>query len=300
MGEPARAAPIAPSMRRRERPAVLALVAVAAAALTYVLHHLPPLEQHAVEVVLTVVASAALLVLVPALAEAGRHHPLLPVVLVAGPDERTRRPATEQDVPFTAALQARALEHGFFVGLGPRFLRAYHRTFLDSPYAVALVAEVAGQPVGMLLGTLDPSAHRRWVLRRRGVSLLLLGIPAMLGRPIVAGRFLRTRLTRYLAAWRRHRKAREPSSGRLDRPPAVLSHVAVLPGARGTGSGRGLVDAFVAHAAVHGTRRVVLATLRGGPAEDFYRRLGWTPAADPAPRNDTPMRTLSLDLKDSA
>lgn len=110
MGEPARAAAITPPMRRRERPAVLALVAVAAAALTYVLHHLPPLEQHAVEVVLVVVASAALLVLVPVLAEDGRHHPLLPVVLVAGPDERTLRPATERDVPFSAALQARALD----------------------------------------------------------------------------------------------------------------------------------------------------------------------------------------------
>jgi GNAT superfamily N-acetyltransferase len=278
----------------------LALVAVASAALTYLLHHLPPLGEHAVEGVLVVVSVAALLVLLPALAEAGRHHPLLPVVLVAGPEQRSLRPATVGDLAFSAALQARALEHGFFVSLGPRFLRAYHRTFLDSPHAAAFVAEIAGQPVGILLGTLEPAAHRRWVLQRRGLALVVLAVPAMLARPIVAARFLRTRSQRYASAWRRHRRSRQTRTAHAPTPartPAVLSHVAVLPGARGTGSGGALVGAFVEAAARQGAHRAVLVTLEGGPAERFYRQLGWTPGPVVAQRGGHPMRTFSLAIE---
>lgn len=247
-----------------------------AATLGYVLHHLPPLREHAIEgVVLGLAAAAATAIAVGRLVrERARYE--LPAVLVAPPGGPDVRPFAPADLDFCAALHAEALRHGFFVELGGRFLRAYYATFLDSPHALAFVATVSGQPVGYVVGMTDPRGHTRWVLRRRGAKLALYGAVGVARRPQAGYRFVRTRLARYARAWRRHRgNPTEQLSAR--RTPAVLTHVAVLPGARGLAAGRRLVDAFVDAARERGASWALLTTVAGpGGAGSFYARVGWT------------------------
>lgn len=176
-----------------------------------------------------------------------------------------------------ARLHLEALPHGFFADLGPRFLRGYYAAFLASPHAVALAAVSGGQLLGVVVGATRPRAHRRWVLRHRGWRLAVLGTAALVVRPKVALWFLRTRVHRYVAAWRRGRAgAAEEVSPERSREPAVLSHLAVRDGARGEGIGRELTSAFVREAAQAGAPRVLLATLDGEDgAGQFYAKEGW-------------------------
>lgn len=253
------------------------LLALIATALIFALHHLPPLDGHALLTVVGVVAGATLVASLAAhaLPRRGVRSPV--VVVTSG--EAEVGPMRQDDLEFSARLHEEALGHGFFVSLGQGFLRAYHRTFLDSPHAVAFTSTLDGHRVGFLIGVLEPVAHARWVFRHRGAGLALRGAGALLVRPLVAVRFARSRVRRYAAAWRRHR-GRGPESGReqgADAPSAVLSHVAVAPGARGTGAGRRLVRTFEASARAAGARTVILTTLAGPEgAGQFYAGLGWT------------------------
>ena len=254
-------------------------IAVLAATFGYALHHLPPLREHAIEgVVLGLGAAAATAFGVGRLARERVTYEL-PAVLVAPPGGPDVRPLTPADLEFCAALHAEALPHGFFAELGRRFLRAYYATFLDSPNALGFAATVSGQPVGYLVGMTDPRAHTRWVLRRRGATLALHGAVGVARSPRAGYRFARTRLARYARAWRRHR-GNATEQGSVRHVPAVLTHVAVLPGARGLAAGRRLVDAFVEAARERGASRALLTTLAGPDgAGGFYARAGWTLSA---------------------
>lgn len=251
--------------------------ALVAAVLGYLLHHLPPLRDHPVQgVLVAVVVAAAGAFAVGALLGRPRRYQL-PAVVVASEAGPGVRRMEERDGDFCAALHAEALPHGFFAELGTGFLKRYYATFIDSPHAFGFVATLAGEPVGALVGILDPRAHARWVLRHRGVALGLRGGAAMLLNPGAALRFARTRVARYARAWRRHRAGAEPTraEARAD-VPAVLSHVAVLPGARGVAAGRALVRAFEDAAAANGAAMAILTTIEGaGGAGRFYERLGW-------------------------
>ena len=186
-------------------------------------------------------------------------------------------PMLPEHLDRAADLHLEALPHGFFADLGPRFLRAYYATFLASPHAVALAAVSGGQLLGVVVGPVRPSAHRRWVLRRRGRQLALRGLAALVVRPKVALWFIRTRVGRYISAWRRGRAAASGSAepGPSEEP-AVLSHLAVLERARGEGIGRALASAFVREVGRAGAARVVLVTLEGDAgAGRFYAREGW-------------------------
>jgi len=255
----------------------MALTALAAAGLGYAAHHASPLAGHAAETAAFVVILATAIAVGLAAAAATRRPIALPDVVVAAPGADSLRGAETRDLDFCGALQTQTLGHGFFVALGPGFLRSYHATFVESPHAVALIASLEGHSVGALTGVLDTRAHRRWTLRHRGPRLAARGLLALVSRPAPAVRFLRTRVARYGGAWWRHRRdagaaTSEGAAGRL----AVLSHVAVLPGARGTGTGRRLVDAFVAAARGSEVDRVTLVTLEGDQgAGEFYARLGW-------------------------
>lgn len=255
-------------------------IAVLAAAVAYALHHLPPLRDHlaaGIAIVLLGTASAALLA--GRLGER-RQAFALPSILVPTPGAVRPRPLRATDVAFCAALHAETLEHGFFVELGPRFLRRYYAAFLDSPYALGFAATVGGQSLGFLVGTVDARSHARWLVRHRGMTLGLQAIAAMALRPGAALRFLRTRIGRYAATWRRHRGARAPSHAQSEAHTAVLTHVAILSGARRLGAGRVLVREFEIEAGRRGAESAFLTTL-GGPngAGPFYASLGWRRSA---------------------
>lgn len=187
--------------------------------------------------------------------------------------------AAEAD--FAALLHAEALPHGFFASLGHRYLRAYYMTFLDSPHACAFAAGIEGAPIGFVVGSFDPVAHRRFTVRRYGARLAVEGGRALVRHPGLGIEFLSTRLGRYTKGiLRTLRPGRVPvPTGEHLRSlggPGVLSHVAVLPAARGWGAGEALVDAFVMEARCRGVRRLELLTLADEfGATSFYTHLGW-------------------------
>jgi GNAT superfamily N-acetyltransferase len=255
------------------------LIALFAAVLGYALHHLPPLRDHPVEGVVAALAAAVAgavalgrLVSPPAAYE-------LPAILLPPPGGAEVRPLSRADIDFCVALHAKALPHGFFVDLGSRFMRAYYASLLESPHALAFAATISGQPVGFLVGLVDPRRHTMWLLRHRGPALALRAALGIAAHPEAGYRFVRTRVARYARAWRRHR-GNPPATPADEAAPAVLAHVAVLPGARRAGAGRRLVDAFEAAARSAGASRAVLTTLEGPlGAGPFYASLGWTHTA---------------------
>lgn len=185
------------------------------------------------------------------------------------------RPTESADLASVAALHTRQLPHGFFARLGPRYLVAYHRTFMESPSARSLVAEVDGVVRGFVVGPVDASAHHEYSVRHHGRRLAAQGAAALAVRPAVAVEFLRTRVGRYVRSVRR--VSRPPSApAPSGDPTAVLSHVAVEPGCGGAGIGTALVHAFVGEVSAAGARRVELVTLEGDAgAAGFYEALGW-------------------------
>jgi ribosomal protein S18 acetylase RimI-like enzyme len=273
------------------------LAALAATGASYGLHHTSPLDGHSLGVVLLFFSAAAGLAVVFA-AFAGSLERRLPIVVALRPGSTRVRPAEPGDLDFCTALHSEALPHGFFAELGYGFLRAYLATFVSSPHAAAFVATVDGTPVGMVVGIIRPLAHRRWVLKHRGLRLAAVGGAALVVRPRLALRFIRTRLVRYSRALRRERSTRVVAR---ERHSAVLSHVAVAPGAEGAGLGGRLVDAFVDAARAAGAERVVLATLAGkAGAAGFYRKLGWC-ESEPAQDFDGQSIVLfSLSLRSAA
>lgn len=186
-----------------------------------------------------------------------------------------------------ARLHAAALPHGFFAELGEGFLRAYLRGFVDGPRAAALVVEHDGEVAGFVVGPTTNDVHWGWVLRHHGVRLAVAGCLALLRRPRLLVRFLRTRLGRYVRAVLRRLRRRPggPGVGTGQGAPgsgsevavvvAVLTHVAVDDVLRGRGSGRALVDAFVAACIAEGAGEVRLVTRADDGASGFYTRLGW-------------------------
>jgi ribosomal protein S18 acetylase RimI-like enzyme len=186
---------------------------------------------------------------------------------------------TTGDLRFAAELHRRFLGHGLFPALGPTFLRAYLATYLVSPFAMALVAAIGGRPVGFLVGTIDDRLHYRYVLRRRGLRLAILGAVGLLVRPRVAVWFLHTRVARYVRGLRRLTGpgGTGPAAPGVDRD-AVLAHVAVSPTARARGAGSALVEEFGHYARNAGASSAQLVTRADNSGAGlFYERLGWWP-----------------------
>ena len=267
--------------------------AVAVAGVAYGLHHTTLLAGHGLGVILVVVSAAATVALAPfAVAQSAERQ--LPVIITLGRGSSEICAVEKDELDFCAALHAEKLPHGFFAELGHRFLRAYLETFVASPHAVALLVKSHGAPVGMVVGVLRPASHARWVLRRRGLRLALLGGLALATRPRLALRFVRTRLARYRRAF--GRRGSLPTTMETGQP-AVLSHVAVTPGAEGAHLGTQLVQAFVAAARDAGCSSIVLVTLAGeNGAVGFYRRLGWVESSPHRNFDGQPMIAFSLQL----
>jgi ribosomal protein S18 acetylase RimI-like enzyme len=165
---------------------------------------------------------------------------------------------------------------GFYVRLGPHFLRAYYRGFVRSPHAAAFVAVAAdGQLVGYLAGTLDAAKHSWWMLWRHGLVLTMVGLLCLLRRPRLWPDFVRSR-----AVWYARRVLRTVV-GMTRRAPVAsrtgeLTYLVCSAKFRGRGIGTQLVAAFDRQASAAGISRLTLVTA----ADDhrvraFYEALGW-------------------------
>ena len=187
---------------------------------------------------------------------------------------------TGADLRAAAALHASELPDGFLAQLGPRFLRRYLATFLDTPGAVALVVDDEhGDLVGFLVGS-TRDGHHRAALQRHAVVLVLSALRSLTVRPVVLLQLLRTRAGSYLRALRRTARGSTPPStpatvSMATHPrvrTAVLLNVAVAPRARGSGAGAALVRGLEAAARADGCGRAVLVSFGDKP---FYEHLGW-------------------------
>lgn len=205
------------------------------------------------------------------------------------------RPLRIDDLPFAASLHRDALPDGFFVALGEPFLRRYYEAFVSSPHAVGLLALVAGERCGVLVGTVDHGRHYRWVVQRRRTALTLRAIGAMARRPVLALEFLRTRALRYGRAAVRLRRRRAANSAQTEPTTGHLTHIAVLAQSRESGVGSALVQRYTEAATQGGASRLRVATKVDGGAADFYRRLGWRDAGTTQNLDGVSFDVLVLD-----
>jgi GNAT superfamily N-acetyltransferase len=217
--------------------------------------------------------------------------------LPAGYRMRPLRPA---DTDVTARLHRELLPNGLFPSLGPRFVRRWHRTFLDTPAAMGLAVVHDGRLVAFVLATLDQRLYLHHVLRSHRWPLMWRGALGLLLRPHVLWRFLRTRVRAYARHLLPGRLGR-PGTADASRPPgpdgsprperrlrvAVVHAVVTAPEARGQGCARALLDTFVAAARRARADHVALVTDCSDPAlglppegaAAMYEKLGWTRTA---------------------
>lgn len=206
----------------------------------------------------------------------------------------TVRPLRLGDAGRSARIHRDELGMEFLARFGTRFLVAYHRAWIRSPAGLALAATDGDRLVGVMLATLDPAAHYRWMLRRAGPGLALRMVAASLVRPALGRELVVTRAGRYAGAIRRHLLAARTagrgsatSSVRVDPAPAgpgrggagpvvgEVTHLMVTAGSRGTGAGRALLETTEAQAALAGLDELVLVTPPDLEARGFYGHLGW-------------------------
>ena len=199
------------------------------------------------------------------------------------------------DVPFAAALHREALPDGFFVALGDEFLRRYYEAFISSPHAVALIAVVAGEPRGVLVGTVDQGSHYGWLMQRRRTVLALAALRALVRRPRLAVAFIRTRGRRYLRGAFRLGRSRPRRPMQPGPTTGHLTHVAVVADSRANGVGSALVGRYVSLAFAQGALRLRVATQVDGGVAEFYRRLGWRDAGSMQNLDGIDFDVLMLD-----
>lgn len=201
------------------------------------------------------------------------------------------------DVPASAAMHREVLGMEFLARFGPGFLAAYHRAWILSPAGLALTVESpTGGLSGVLLGSLDPETHYRWMLRRAGAGLAVRLAAGAIRDPELARDLVATRAARYArGVWRQlpvHRRAGrsgdDPIDGEVRTGPGALgagaplelrageiTHLMVGPGGRGSGTGRALVGEAERRATTAGIGELVLVTPPDLEARGFYHHLGW-------------------------
>lgn len=192
------------------------------------------------------------------------------------------REAVAADVYATARLHIEHLPVGLFPRLGLRFVACWHRAYVQSPHAVALVAvepapDGNGRIAGFLVGALDRLAFQQELLTRHRIGLAARAVVALALRPRVLAHFLRTRLRPYLHRLRAPRRMPSVPPGALSTGPvADLSAVAVDLALRRTGTGRRLTETFVDRCTAAGAVRVELVAAADSAAFAFYANTGWT------------------------
>lgn len=205
------------------------------------------------------------------------------------------------DVAFAVEQHLSMFPDGFFANLGRPFMREYYRSFLSSPSARGWVGLIDHDVVAYLVGTVDPKSHRTHVIRRHGVRLTLLAAAALTVQPRLFSRFARTRLVRYSrrlgAAVLPRRRPDEMAVASAQRV-SVLSHVVVLPSARGRGMGRMLVDRLVTEAEAAGCQRIDLVTRAVDGAAPFYTWLGWKEVGSHRTVDGLELTRFTLPLSD--
>lgn len=215
------------------------------------------------------------------------HLPSRPRSAGVLPDRRgyAVREAQFGDLAEIARLHVRGLPIGLFPQLGERFVARWHQAFIRSPYAVALTVTATEshgheRVVGFVIGATDQRRFQQELLSHHRAALLGRGALALVARPRVLLRFLRTRLGPYLRGLWRSRTCRTGTEGAVTRDRAIvadLTAILITSELRRTGAGRELVELFLERCAAAGTSTVELvAAMEPAGATAFYERTGWS------------------------
>lgn len=207
------------------------------------------------------------------------------------------RRASSADARAMGRLHVEHLPIGLFPSLGVRFVARWHLAHIDSGQGIALVSydtAAQGEPItGFLVGSIDRASFRRELLTRHRRDLLLHGACALLVRPLVLARFLRTRSATYVQRLRRPRTA-DPTPGPLV---ADLTAIAVTPGRHRDGIGRALMKEFLRICTHGGATRAELVA--DDDASGFYERTGWRRGRPITTRDGRGLHWFSMDLRDA-
>jgi colanic acid biosynthesis glycosyl transferase WcaI len=174
--------------------------------------------------------------------------------------------ATLDDVSGIVVAHREAFPDFFLTLLGERFLRRFYSAMVRDPDALAFVGKIEGRIGGFAVGTLEPRAFFRKLLFREGLGFCLDATRALLRRPYFVGRRLLRGLTY---------RGEAPA---LQEGAALVSSIAVLPAASGTGLASAMLVAFCDEAARRGSSVVYLLTDRDyNPAANrFYIKAGFS------------------------
>ncbi len=204
---------------------------------------------------------------------------------------------TQDDVEAVARWHIAHFPDGFYARLGERFLASHYLGYLDSPHAVAFVAQEDGELVSFLVGSIDDVRHRRSVARRRGFALLTSGAAALAARPHLWRDFLLRRshwyLRRAVSGLRRHAVPVQdaPQFGEL-------AYVVTSPEARRHGVGSALTASYLTAARLAGARHAFLVTPADNEnARRFYEKRGWVADGFRRTRDGAPLAAYRLDLE---
>ncbi len=154
---------------------------------------------------------------------------------------------------------------GFFLSfLGPGFLKVYYRAVCRDQQSICFVSVDNDQVInGFVVGAVDPGQFYKKIFRRDFATFALGTLKALLARPVILSRLIRTAL-----------KAAGNGSGGDS---VGLFSIAVSPSAQGGGIGGELVGAFLKEAAIRNCSSVTLTT-DGDNNERvhlFYRKWGF-------------------------
>lgn len=189
---------------------------------------------------------------------------------------------TARHVASAVELHQRVLADEFISRFGRSFLRLYYQAFAASADAVALVAvdPQTGAVIGVLLGTLHPSSHYRFLVRRFGLPLAIAVTRAACVHPKLGWHVIQTRSIRYARGILRSLRGQSREHAQQETPAlctADLTHLGVDPAWRSQGIGSILVQAYehLAHSAHVDQIDLVTYPPSAGGAGPFYERLGW-------------------------
>jgi len=175
------------------------------------------------------------------------------------------RHALFHDVKSLVELHQAAFPGFFLTSLGHRFLRLLYRSLVDAESGVCIVAENGQGVLGFAVGTTEPDAFFKTLLRKQGLSFAVATVPALLRHPAFAVR-------RCLGAlcYRGEKPKAFPKA-------ALLSSLAVSPDAARQGIGRELLDAFCNEVTRRGGHAVYLTTDASGndAVNQFYEKCGF-------------------------
>lgn len=175
------------------------------------------------------------------------------------------RAATAHDVARIVDVHTAAFPEFFLTFLGPAFLTRFYAAVVDDTANISLVADDGRSILGFVVGPLHPAGFFRGLLLHQGWGFATDAVPAIARRPLYTARHLLRGLF-----YRGDVPDAKPET-------ALLSSIAVVPKASGSGVASALLEAFCRRAADHGSQRVYLTTDRDAndAANRFYLKHGF-------------------------